>query len=275
MSQPLEHSSLNSTLGAGLIGLVVAAIFFGITNVQMYMYYRRYSEDPLYLRVSFALLWILDTLHQILITQSIYTYAVTQFGNPAALGMPTWSFLVNVVVTGVSDASVRILFSLRLWRFSEKNWYITAPVMIGAVASLVGSIAFTIKAAPLHSFAAFSSISWCLYIGLASGAVADVLLATSLVVLLWKKRTGFHRTDSLVRTLMIYTINSGLLTSVCAIMCFVTFTIMPDNFIYFALFMVLPKRDAPQFPPRLIQRSEVHARCGSSDRRPSGDPSSE
>ncbi|OCH90034.1 hypothetical protein OBBRIDRAFT_835316 [Obba rivulosa] len=244
MSSHLEHHSLDSTLGAGLIGLVIAAALYGITNVQMYMYFKRYNEDSLFLKVMFAFLWILDTLHQILITQSIYTYAVTRFGNAAALEVPTWSFLVNVVVTGVSDVSTVFSQIVEI----GKNYLITVPVMIVAIASLVGSICEA-------SFAAFSLLStyliifdrslyhqsWCLYIGLASGAVADVLLASSLVVLLWRKRTGFARTDSLVRVLMLYTINSGVLTSVCAIMCFVTFTIMPNNFIYYALFMVLPK----------------------------------
>jgi hypothetical protein len=67
-------------------------------------------------------------------------------------------------------------------------------------------------------------------IGLGSGVVADILIAVSMCWFLYHKRTGFtrrvhlspltlyiwlsfvHRTDSMIMTLMSYSLNSGLLT---------------------------------------------------------------
>ncbi|OCH90037.1 hypothetical protein OBBRIDRAFT_628710 [Obba rivulosa] len=149
--------------------------------------------------------------------------------------------MVTIIVTSTNDTIVRTLFCHKLWKFSEKNYYVTIPIMLAASTSLIGGIIFTIKAVPLEKFTAFSAITCWLYLGFVSGAVADILLASSLVTLLWKHRTGFPRTDSLVRVLIIYTINSGVLTSVCEVMCIVTFSIFPGTFWYYALYMVLPK----------------------------------
>jgi hypothetical protein len=62
-----------------------------------------------------------------------------------------------------------------------------------------------------------------------AGAVADLLIAASMCWYLFRKRTGFarqahpaeidavltsiHRTDSIITTLMAYSINSGLVTA--------------------------------------------------------------
>lgn len=70
------------------------------------------------------------------------------------------------------------------------------------------------------------SLQWLLYISLGSVVIADILIATSICVLLYHRRSGFKsyvlspfsldkilsmeiRSDSLVTTLMLYSINTG------------------------------------------------------------------
>jgi hypothetical protein len=38
---------LNPTMGAVEIGVTTSAVLFGVTSVQTYMYYHRFSDDPL------------------------------------------------------------------------------------------------------------------------------------------------------------------------------------------------------------------------------------
>ncbi|PCH41728.1 hypothetical protein WOLCODRAFT_101123, partial [Wolfiporia cocos MD-104 SS10] len=78
-----------------------------------------------------------------------------------------------------------------------------------------------------------------LYIGLASAAAGDVLIAISLTFLLGRRRTGFSRTDSMIKMLMFYSVETGTLTSLCAISCLITFTMMRENFIYMSLYFIL------------------------------------
>ena len=79
-----------------------------------------------------------------------------------------------------------------------------------------------------QSTALIVSLQWLIYISLASIVVVDVLIATSICVLLYRSRSGFksyvlllffsslgkkiehhNRSNSLVNTLMLYSINTG------------------------------------------------------------------
>jgi len=59
--------------------------------------------------------------------------------------------------------------------------------------------------------------------------------------MLAKSRTGFRRTDSLVNILLVYTINTGLLTGIVAMLCFILYAVMPDTYIFMAIFLNLSK----------------------------------
>ncbi|OCH90213.1 hypothetical protein OBBRIDRAFT_619694 [Obba rivulosa] len=241
MASPPVQLQLDGTLGAAFLGNLAAAIFYGITNVQTYLYYKRNEADSTSLKSIVFFLWILDGLHFALITHAIYTYAVTNFANPLAVMIPTWSIMAHVAVTGVSDVLVRSLFCQRVWKLSGRNWLLTGAIAISSLITFGGSIAFSIRGLEIDNFFAFSEISWILYTSFGLGVVADLLIAISLVVFLQRRRTGFSRTDSIVRILMLYSINTGALTTLCAFLCLVMYATMPDNFVFIAFYFVLPK----------------------------------
>lgn len=61
-----------------------------------------------------------------------------------------------------------------------------------------------------------------LYVGLSNAAAGDVLIAVSLCIILSGHRGGLpSRTDNVVRMLMLYGIETGILTSVCATSCLI------------------------------------------------------
>ncbi|KAF4594330.1 hypothetical protein EYR40_009133 [Pleurotus pulmonarius] len=67
-----------------------------------------------------------------------------------------------------------------------------------------------------------TNIQPALYANLASGVAADLSIAVALVFWLLKSRTGFKRTDSLLNTMMVYAVNTGLLTTICGFTSLVT-----------------------------------------------------
>ncbi|SJL15383.1 uncharacterized protein ARMOST_18879 [Armillaria ostoyae] len=77
-------TSLGNTLGVLYVGATIAAIFFGITNLQTLIYYKRYPNDWWIYRYSVALLWVLDALHVALSTHALYCLLIDWYGNVAA-----------------------------------------------------------------------------------------------------------------------------------------------------------------------------------------------
>ncbi|EMD36458.1 hypothetical protein CERSUDRAFT_84619 [Gelatoporia subvermispora B] len=234
------HVKLDNSLGAAYVGNIVSAILYGVTNVQTYQYYKQARRDPLVVKIVVAVLWVLNTLHLAFICHAIYSYAVTNFANPLAILHPTWSIMASVEVTGLSDLTVRAMFCRRVWALSNHNWILTSALLLIALLCYATSTVFAVEGLNI-GFLEWPRISWVLYTSFASGVVADLLLTTTLCTLLKRQRNGMIRTDSLLRVLIAYTINTGAITSLCSICCLAIYAnTPPDSFEYFAFYSVLP-----------------------------------
>ncbi|PIL29372.1 hypothetical protein GSI_09423 [Ganoderma sinense ZZ0214-1] len=81
-----------------------------------------------------------------------------------------------------------------------------------------------------------------MYVGLGLLVVTDIYNALVLCYFLYKARTGFNtRTDSVINVLLLYTVNTGLITSVFALACFITYAAMPTNYVFLTLYFPLSK----------------------------------
>ncbi|KAI0791246.1 hypothetical protein C8Q75DRAFT_67192 [Abortiporus biennis] len=86
------------------------------------------------------------------------------------------------------------------------------------------TLVFAVEGFFVDSYEDVSGISWSLYSGFAV-----------------EYRTGVTRVDRVINTLMTYMINTGLLTSICALLCLITFITLPGRYVYFAFYFVLSK----------------------------------
>ncbi|KAM5537063.1 hypothetical protein V8D89_009209 [Ganoderma adspersum] len=234
--------SIHNTLGAAFVGNIVAAALYGLTTLQTYTYYGRSGNDPRILKYLIGVLWIFDTLHVVLISHTVYIYAVTGFGQVLVLFDPTWSVLVAIILTGTSDGLVRAIFCYRIWILSGRNWFVCGAVTVSSLVVLACSIAYPVKSwQEFHSFIDLEKVSWLLYLGLASVAVADSLISAALCWLLTRRRSAFKRVENMIRTLVLWSVNTSALTTVCSLMSLVMYAASPHTMIYIAFYFLLPK----------------------------------
>ena len=83
-----------------------------------------------------------------------------------------------------------------------------------------------------------SNGQWLLYFSLSNALVTDSIISTTLCILLARRRTAFTRfvlvqslhwqapywepsVNNTVRTLILYTVNTGALTTLCALVCLI------------------------------------------------------
>ncbi|KAI0767684.1 hypothetical protein C8Q74DRAFT_971064 [Fomes fomentarius] len=91
---PSHLPALDNTLGAGLIG----------------------AFDPLYLKLWVLVVLILEVFDTALAMHITYTYMVTEYFNPMALGLkPLWSFTSIPIPGSLSAVIVELFFARRLW----------------------------------------------------------------------------------------------------------------------------------------------------------------
>ncbi|KAF9475443.1 hypothetical protein BDN70DRAFT_996414 [Pholiota conissans] len=255
------HLDLDNTLGAAFIGNIVAGVLYGVTCLQTFNYYKKGQGDCLAFRLVIYGLWILDTLQIALVTHTLYFYLIKNYNNPLVLLFPTWSIISQVFITCVGDLTVRIIYGRRVWKISH-NIYIIAFVGVASAGAFGGGFAFAIEAFIEQTFANFSHISYLMYLALGSAVAADILIAVSLCLSLSRSRTGFKKTDSIVTILMLYAINSSVLTTyaswfqnrmtgssnpkiftdrVCSAACLITYTIWPEQFTFIGIYVCLSK----------------------------------
>ncbi|KAL0945464.1 hypothetical protein HGRIS_000953 [Hohenbuehelia grisea] len=242
--------NLDRTIGAAFLGNVAAGIFYGITSLQTYIYFRNAFKDGRSMKCLIFTLWILDSLHLALTTHGMYFYLVTNFTNPLVIGIPTWC----VDFTIMKRAPGHMLKDLYLGVYCVKFTSLALVTSLfdaflqkefgDLVATLyvTGSgIAFATRGFIAGTFAKLMRDSWLLYSALGSAVFADIFIACSLCILLRSHRTGSARTDSLVNILMLYSINTGLLTSLCATASFITYAIWPRDFVFMGIYFTLSK----------------------------------
>ncbi|OBZ72961.1 Nuclease PA3 [Grifola frondosa] len=228
---------LGSTLGAAFLGFFCTSVLYGITSLQTFTYFTHSFKD--------------DFLLRILLRRPVCS-AETDLepsGHDYRGGeCDVYATIVSGVTQGPSAAQlvtnliVRGIFGLRIWRLSGGHWFI--PVFLVNVMSLYvlgDGIYFAVRGLYVPILPDVKEFSWSFFAGFGTEVVADAIIAISQCILLMQMRTGIESTDSIVSVLIRYSINPGLLTSICAVLILITYTTMPAKYIYFAFYFVYSK----------------------------------
>ncbi|KAI9443467.1 hypothetical protein H4582DRAFT_1924958 [Lactarius indigo] len=232
---------IRNSFGAAFVGLLVSTALLGLTIAQTWIYFWNYrNRDSRFLKFLVAFVTFLDALHTIICAYAIYWYLVLNFGNVENLAYSMWALNLQIILSIVVGACVQIYYARRVYIVSKS---VICPILIVALvatASLFG-IVFTAKQAILKQFSSFHSLTWMTYVGLSAVTVGDTLVAVSMCWSLYRRRTGFAKTDSIILTLMAYSLNSGLLTGLLSIATTISFVVSPSSLIWVAFFWSMSK----------------------------------
>ncbi|KIP06899.1 hypothetical protein PHLGIDRAFT_24357 [Phlebiopsis gigantea 11061_1 CR5-6] len=228
-------TTFDNTWGAAMIGGFITAVLYGVMLVQIWMFFRRSQGEGPFMRASVRT-HLLNTMHLICIIHALYRFMVSNFLNPLALIEKTpWSVMV-VFFTAATDVLVQCWFTFRVHRLSKGNWWLT--VILGCLTITV--LGNSVGVFQLATFPEFAKANWVVYLGLAFTVTTDLIIALALCYYLRRMRSGsFHRTESMITNLMVYAVNTGLLTSLLCIACIVARVTQPNNFIFIGLFFPL------------------------------------
>lgn len=144
----------DNTLGALLVGFAISATAFGMLTIQVFTYYRRFPQDKAAYKALAALIWSFSFVDQSFVGYAVYFYTITNYLNPVPLvtGKPQWSLILQMTLGAVVGAIVKACFTLRVWRFSYRNWWLTGILFLMIIAQLGTAIAFTVKCFELPSY---------------------------------------------------------------------------------------------------------------------------
>ncbi|KAJ7328839.1 hypothetical protein DFH08DRAFT_967232 [Mycena albidolilacea] len=206
------------------IGFAIATTLYGISVLQVYLYYRNYPSDHPALKSTVALLWVLDTLCTIFVAHSLYTYFVLNVGkNPTIDLIIPWSFTSEKFLVTLITFVAQLFYARTIWKISS-NVIITASVGVLAVVTFALGIVTTVHLYQNPLATAISARSFQILSGLVQGLAAfnDVLITVCLCTWLYQQKKGAggweagrtFGTDKILDTLILYAVSRGVLTAV-------------------------------------------------------------
>ncbi|KAF7353298.1 hypothetical protein MSAN_01517800 [Mycena sanguinolenta] len=237
---PFASFNPNPTLGALQIGVLVSAVLFGVATMQTYIYFTRFPEDSRKMKALTVFVWACDVAHVISFGHLLYTWTITDYGQPERLfGVPPKSLSASTFFSGLTPACVQSFFAFRIYAFTKKAyipsliWFMAFLHLLGRVVLFGGTLHASSIAVSAKQWEWLITTIWCLSV------VADVVITTTMVVVLRAQRSyALRSTAAVMDKLIVWTIETGMITSASSIIVLACFVAMKGNFIWLAFHAV-------------------------------------
>lgn len=184
---------------------------------------------------------LLTFAHLVCIVYWTWTMTVSSYGHPNEITIFTTSRSVNVIITPFICYFVQLFFAFRLFKFSG-SWLLAIICVILGGTSFVGTLVDAARALNRGSMGGnMNAQYWLTVLSLVSGAMCDLIITAGLVFYLRKSRAVIKvsRTIDMIDKLTLWSIETGLITSINAILVTIFFSVQRTTFIWIALYMVL------------------------------------
>jgi len=234
-------STLDLTLGALEIGVLMSTVLYGVLTAQAFVFSGRSTEDPLWLRIMVGIIWLFESIHTTLLWAYLYSVTVTHYGQRQWLGQSQWTLALISPFTSYVGATVQIFLIYRI-RMLSGGLFIPVIAWCGSILRVaLGTTSGIVLGKSKTTLDYLERYEWLITTVFILSAVLDVLTTVALSYHLWLRRSGFKSTKRMVDKLLMYTVETGLLTCLCAVVALICVRVMKDNFIDWTVFMIYGK----------------------------------
>ncbi|KAJ8517382.1 hypothetical protein ONZ45_g5417 [Pleurotus djamor] len=224
MARPIDPSfayaldAVKSLLKPVEAGAAVSIFLFGLSTMQVYLYFSRFPKDRwmiklLSLRLKVTTIYLLQLGQVLAIVHYIYTVSIDWYGRPEKYMVKASPGLyIEVLLGGTISTIVQFFLALRAGRFSDSH-IITGTLWILAVASYAFIIAIVVVLYMFSLKEFLNDWNWLVAAGKTISTVLDVAVAVLLCYFLFRERKlALKRTTKMVDRLIVMTLQTGLLT---------------------------------------------------------------
>ncbi|KAH8822211.1 hypothetical protein DL96DRAFT_1620467 [Flagelloscypha sp. PMI_526] len=211
------------TVGGLLLGVALNLYLYGIVSYLYWAYKTLEFRDPIWLRVAVVVLFFIDTFQTIAEFYSVWQVA---FQTVRQVLLPLCS-----VSTSLSAFLVQIFLISRLWRLTNLNWlsgilvFVSFGTVVESAIHNLRSYTFT-DVSQFRTNIPFVITSHCLEVSI------NITITIVLSWALWRTRTGFSRTDTIVNRCIVSAIQTGFFSSLFAIGNLLTFALSSQTFLW-------------------------------------------
>ncbi|KAH7913091.1 hypothetical protein BJ138DRAFT_1224351 [Hygrophoropsis aurantiaca] len=210
-----------------LCGALATMFLYGVICMQAFHYFQNYPKDRRSLKILVTWICILETAHTALSIHFVEHYLILNFNDNTTLEYAIWSMGSSYFVGFFIAYAVNLCFIWRIWLLSKKLWIAISLSIMATVRLGFGlgnaSVGFKYTAWVVFKAKVFPTM----VVGWVISALVDIAIAVTLCYYLHRRRTGMRRTDSIINRLLLYSVNTGAVTSFFAALVVITFLTLP------------------------------------------------
>jgi len=159
---------------------------------------------------------------------------------------------------------VQTFFVYRIWILSHRKVYVVVVVETLVVATFVLTITYFIKAFNVKTFATLPTLFNLSQSVNIMAATSDISIAAVLIFILYRSKTGFSKCDSIINQLILSSLNTGFLTSVCAFLSLIAVKVYPATLIFITFWVPLSRLYVNSLLATLNARRKLRGNSGTS-----------
>ncbi|KAG2115907.1 uncharacterized protein F5147DRAFT_675158 [Suillus discolor] len=240
-SLSFEVAAFNPSIIVGpvVLGALVDTCLFGCLVIQTYVYYANFANDHRAIRFTVAAVFAIQVAHVMCVSATLWNTAVSAYDDPSKLQILPLASAATILFTGITGALVESYFAFRLWKVSKKLLLPILSLVLCIIAQVV-SIVITVQAFKTTSIAVFEvDQNTPITLALTSRVLCDLILTLSTAWYLKNQRSGYLRTTNMIDRLVLWTIETGLITSLVAVLVISFFLAMKETYIWVGLYTIL------------------------------------
>lgn len=216
------------TIGVLLLGIFFNTYLYGLVTYQFACYYRAKFDDNLVIKSMVLFLFILDTFHSAAEIWMAWFYVVQNYANPSALLIGAWPLEFTPIGNAIASFLTQMYLGWRIWQLSKSN-VLGAVLFVLAVAALIMGIWCGVASWEIAYIPKFDAINNEVAGWLTLQVVTDTLVTGSLGYILYRSRTGFKKTDSVINRLIRGAVQTGLFAVIFSLGDLITFLKFPTT----------------------------------------------
>ncbi|KAI0045535.1 hypothetical protein FA95DRAFT_1607644 [Auriscalpium vulgare] len=251
--------------GALIIGVVLAAMLYGVTSQQVVFYFGHFPQDGFFVKLWVIALWILDTVTTALSGHVVYNFFVLRFGELSYFPLSNWAFSVAALTTGAIIFLVQAFFIFRIRKLRRR-------VFPESRLTNVMFVFFTLLS--LYAFATSIQLTYYdvslpeaasrrpIYISnITIGTGLDVLITFAMVLILHQHRNEFAAKRNSIEQLIFFFFTRGVILTVFQALQVTLSYAAPKTNSWFVVFVCISKVYANSALVTLNNRERLERRA--------------
>ncbi|KIY65517.1 hypothetical protein CYLTODRAFT_492264 [Cylindrobasidium torrendii FP15055 ss-10] len=235
------ETTVHNTMGLLFDATIIGAALYGVGCMQAWNYYRKFAHrDTWQIKAAVTLVILCDTIQMALLSESLYSYLVTHHGDDAYFAYVEKTLIVELFFSGIIGLVVQTFYAYRIWHLSKK-WYLVAYVgVLISVAFVLLCIYFELC---LH-FDTMAELGTPKATALSISvngftAACDISITVIMIVFLERSKTGFKKSTDMVNRLILFVFNTGMPTTICAILGLALIKGEPTTYLYIFFYLLM------------------------------------